>query len=111
MVKSSVAEGGAGRIQSDDGGYPIVEKCVHTSLLKRRGASRPVTRRLDASATGRLAPFRYIFNGRLAPFRYIFNGRLRQIAVLKQHESQQQHDRRIEQAIDTGPPQIVRGHL
>ncbi len=31
--------------------------------MKRSGASRPVIRRVDANATGRLAPFRYFFNG------------------------------------------------
>ena len=36
---------------------------VHKCLLKRSGASRPVIRRVDANATGRLAPFRYFFNG------------------------------------------------
>ncbi len=42
---------------------------VRTSvLLKRRGASRSVIRRVDADATGRLAPFRYLFNGLLGHY-------------------------------------------
>ncbi len=34
------------------------DKC----LLKRSGASCSVIRRVDSNATGRLAPFRYVFN-------------------------------------------------
>ncbi len=39
---------------------------MHSCLLKRSGASRPVIRRVDANATGRLAPFSYFFNWLLA---------------------------------------------